>query len=237
MPHGTTAADQPATRQAEDERRSRLARAAAALAVLVAVVIVAVLLFTGGGGYTVTAEFLNAGQLVNGNEVDIGGRPVGTVSDISLDDNGRALVKMELTDHTPLHEGTTAVIRVTSLSGIANRYVAIEPGPNSAAKIRDGGRIAAGQDHGAGGARPAVQHARPQDPRGAPADHQGVGSAVRRARRAGQRRAALPQPRALHVVPPHARAGHRPDGVPALRDRHLAHGGRAGRSGAPTWPP
>lgn len=143
MPQGTTTTDTPTAQEAAQERRSRLARALAALAVLAAVLIVAFILFISGGGYTVSAVFPNAGQLVKGNQVDIGGRPVGTIQDISLADNGGALVKMELTEHTPLHQGTSAVIRVTSLSGIANRYVAIEPGPNSAAKIRDGGQIPA----------------------------------------------------------------------------------------------
>ncbi|HEX8075394.1 MAG TPA: MlaD family protein [Thermoleophilaceae bacterium] len=138
-PDATT--DRPTAPTAADEPRSRLARAAAALAVLAAVAIAAVILFTGGSGYEVTAVFPNAGQLVKGNDVDIGGRPVGSVNDISLDDNGRALVRMKLSEHTPLHDGTTAVIRVTSLSGIANRYVAIAPGPNSADEIPEGGRI------------------------------------------------------------------------------------------------
>ena len=31
--------------------------------------------------------------------------------------------------HAPLHEGTTALIRATSLSGVANRYIALTPGP------------------------------------------------------------------------------------------------------------
>jgi phospholipid/cholesterol/gamma-HCH transport system substrate-binding protein len=44
---------------------------------------------------------------------------------------------------TPLHYGTKAVIRSTSLAGIANRYVAIFPGPNNAPKIADGDEIPA----------------------------------------------------------------------------------------------
>ena len=43
----------------------------------------------------------------------------------------------------PLHEGTTATIRATSLSGIANRYVSLKPGPNNADEIADGGQIGA----------------------------------------------------------------------------------------------
>ena len=34
-----------------------------------------------------------------------------------------------ITVDEPLHEGTTAIVRATSLSGIANRYVSLAPGP------------------------------------------------------------------------------------------------------------
>ena len=86
--------------------------------------------------YTVYATFQNAGQLVNGNQVEVGGRPIGTISDIELTDDGRARVKMELDDYTPLHVGTRATIRANSLSGIAGRYIALDLGPNSAAGDR-----------------------------------------------------------------------------------------------------
>ena len=46
-------------------------------------------------------------------------------------------------DFAPLHAGTTATIRATSLSGIANRYVSLKPGPNSDDEIDDGGQIGA----------------------------------------------------------------------------------------------
>jgi phospholipid/cholesterol/gamma-HCH transport system substrate-binding protein len=46
---------------------------------------------------------------------------------------------MEVDDQVaPLHEGTTATIRASSLSGIANRYVSLKPGPNSGPEIGDG---------------------------------------------------------------------------------------------------
>ena len=48
----------------------------------------------------------------------------------------------------PLHEGTTATIRATSLSGIANRYVSLEPGPNDARRrSMRAGRPAGRRDH------------------------------------------------------------------------------------------
>src|SRR5881392_3867282 len=50
----------------------------------------------GGGGYTVKAHFLNAGQLVKGNQVEIGGTSVGTVDDIALTADGQAVVTMSI---------------------------------------------------------------------------------------------------------------------------------------------
>ena len=108
------------------------------------VVLVALMLFGSSGGYTLTAVFENGGQLVKGNQVHIGGRAVGTIDSIELNDRAQAVVKMKVTEDglTPLHRGTQATIRATSLSGIANRYVELAPGPNSAPEIEDGGRIA-----------------------------------------------------------------------------------------------
>src|SRR3982750_4210769 len=116
-----------------------LPRVAAVAVVLAAVVVVALLLFTGGSSYTVKVQFQNAGQLVKGNQVQVGGRPIGTIKKISLTDDGPA----QIDDSKPLHEGTTATIRSTSLSGIANRYVALSLGPQNAPKIVSGGYIRA----------------------------------------------------------------------------------------------
>ena len=63
-------------------------RALAAVLVLLAVIAVAILLFRGDGGYRVTAEFVNAGQLVKGNEVKAGGVAVGSVKDIDVTQDG-----------------------------------------------------------------------------------------------------------------------------------------------------
>jgi phospholipid/cholesterol/gamma-HCH transport system substrate-binding protein len=75
--------------------------------------------------------------------VTVSGQQVGSVSDILLTDNGQAEIVLSLKKFAPLHVGTSAVIRSTSLSGIANRYVALSLGPNSAPKLPDGGVIAA----------------------------------------------------------------------------------------------
>jgi phospholipid/cholesterol/gamma-HCH transport system substrate-binding protein len=125
-----------------DERGSTVARVIAVAALVAAVALAALAMFGNGASYTVHAVFENAGQLVKGNEVRVGGQPIGTITDIQLDDSANAVVTMKIEDAlAPLHEGTSATIRATSLSGIANRYISLKPGPNSSRRIADGGRI------------------------------------------------------------------------------------------------
>lgn len=123
-----------------------LARGAAIGAIGAVVVVLAFVLFGGGGGgYKYHLIFQTAGQLVKGDEVQVGGRPVGTVDSISLTKDNRAQVDVTVEDGiAPLHRGTNATVRLTSLSGVANRYVQLDLGPNNAPKIPDNGTI--GQD-------------------------------------------------------------------------------------------
>jgi phospholipid/cholesterol/gamma-HCH transport system substrate-binding protein len=123
---------------------SAVGRVAAVLALIGAVIVVLLLVLGGGSSYTVTAEFANASQLVTGNNVDVAGVPVGSVKQISLSDDGQALVKLEISDsaYAPLPEGTHATVRSQSLSGIANRYVDLAlPTSPDGKEISDGGEI------------------------------------------------------------------------------------------------
>jgi phospholipid/cholesterol/gamma-HCH transport system substrate-binding protein len=110
-----------------------LARIAGFGALILGVVLVAMVLFGGDSGVTYKLLFQTGGQLVPGNQVLVGGQPIGTVDSISLTDDAQAQV--DITVDEPLHEGTTATVRATSLSGIANRYISIAPGPNSSPEI------------------------------------------------------------------------------------------------------
>lgn len=112
---------------------------AAAAALLVVVIVLAIVLLSGGGGHKYTLVFNNAGQLVPDNQVMVGGSPMGTVESIGLSDNDLAEVHVEVSQQ--LHEGTTAVIRATSLSGVANHYVSISPGPNSSPALEEGAEL------------------------------------------------------------------------------------------------
>ncbi|HEX7279730.1 MAG TPA: MlaD family protein [Solirubrobacterales bacterium] len=104
-----------------------------------AVIVLAYILFSGNGGHKYTLVFQNAGQLVPDNQVLIGGSPVGTVTSLGLTDDNLAEVNVEIDQE--LHEGSTAVIRATSLSGVANHYVSISPGPNSNDALDDGATL------------------------------------------------------------------------------------------------
>jgi phospholipid/cholesterol/gamma-HCH transport system substrate-binding protein len=118
------------------------ARAVAFGALAVAVVVVAVVLLSGGGGTRYELRFQNAGQLVKDNDVQVGGRRVGSVREIELTDGNQARVIVEVEpEFAPLHEGTRAVIRLTSLSGVANRYIALSLGPNNAPELEEGAVI------------------------------------------------------------------------------------------------
>ena len=123
---------------------SAIGRVAAVGAVIAAIVLVGLVLFGGGGlgGYKVKARFINAGQLVKGNPVQVGGVPIGSVKGIRITDNGEAEVELSIDgDHAPLRRGTRAEIRQFSQSGLANRYVDLSLPPNSDDKIPDGGVI------------------------------------------------------------------------------------------------
>jgi phospholipid/cholesterol/gamma-HCH transport system substrate-binding protein len=130
----------------QDDNPSIGRRALAIGAVVLAIVVAAVLLFVGDSGYRVTAEFINAGQLVNGNEVRVAGNTVGSVDQIDVGPDGRAEVSFTVEDdYAPLRRGTKAIIKQTSLSGIANRYIDLHLGPAGGEEIEDGGRIEADQ--------------------------------------------------------------------------------------------
>jgi phospholipid/cholesterol/gamma-HCH transport system substrate-binding protein len=129
------------------QKGSGIVRYAVAAAVVAAAVLVALVLFgAGSDSYTVKARFINASQLVNGNQVKTGGVPVGSVKDIRITADGQAEVTFDVdSNHAPLRRGTSASIRQLSLSGIANRYIDLQLGPQRGAPIPDGGTI--GVDH------------------------------------------------------------------------------------------
>ena len=118
-----------------------LARAAWLIAFVAAVAAVSILLLGRNHPYRVTADLVDAGQLVKGDGVRIGGADVGTVSDIELLKSGRARISLKLHGVGPLPRATALTIRLTSQSGSASRYVVLTPGDPDGPKIPNGGRI------------------------------------------------------------------------------------------------
>ncbi len=111
-------------------------------ALLAALIVLVVVLTTSGGGTTYKLVFQNAGQLVTGDQVQIGGVPAGSVKDIELTPSNAAEITISVDKpYAPLHEGTTAVIRSPSLSGVASRYISLTPGPNFKPKLRSGATL------------------------------------------------------------------------------------------------
>lgn len=125
---------------ASSESGSVLARVIALAALLAGVALVVVVLFGDGGGRQYKLIFETGGQLVPGNEVLVAGQKVGNIDSLELTDDGLAEVSINTED--PLPMGSTAQIRATSLSGIANRYISVQPGPSDE-DIPDGATIEA----------------------------------------------------------------------------------------------
>jgi phospholipid/cholesterol/gamma-HCH transport system substrate-binding protein len=109
--------------------------------VLVAVIVV---VRSGGGAHEYKLTFDNAGQLVNGDQLQVGGVPVGKIKAIDLTSDNRAQITVTVDEpYAPLHAGTTAEIRATSLSGVANRFIQLRLGANNTPEIPDGGSLGA----------------------------------------------------------------------------------------------
>jgi len=118
-------------------------RVAAVAAVAIAVVVVAVILLSGGTNYQVKLVFQDASQIVKGDQVEVAGNAVGSVSSIALTPNGQAQMTINISNpaYVPLHQGTEATVRLASLSGIANRYIDLRLGSAGAPKIPSGGVV------------------------------------------------------------------------------------------------
>ncbi len=122
----------------------------AAGALVVVVAAVAYIVFAGGGGASYKFELENDSQLVLGDQVEVGGVPVGSVTAIALTHNYRsALITIHIEGSlVPLHRGTTAQVRVPSLTTVAGRYVSLSPGPNNAPALPPGSTLPAGSSKG-----------------------------------------------------------------------------------------
>ncbi len=120
-----------------------------ALAALALVVATVVYLATRSSPYHYRFDFLDAGQLVNGDLVRIGGTPAGTVDAIRLTPNGQAEVDVSIDpSFGPLRAGTTATIRAQGLTSVASRYLDVSPAPSFSRALPENGVIPASQTSG-----------------------------------------------------------------------------------------
>ena len=121
-----------------------------AIAALVCASVAVVVLLSGGSDYRIHARFVDAGQLVKGGLVEVGGRRVGSIDDIRISDNGQADLTLSINDGaiTPLRRGTEARIRTVGLTGVANRFVELTPGPTTGAVIHSGETLTTSETQG-----------------------------------------------------------------------------------------
>jgi phospholipid/cholesterol/gamma-HCH transport system substrate-binding protein len=117
---------------------------AAVLGLLVGAVIVVVLL-SSGSSYTIHAHFEDAGGLVDGAQVRVGGVTIGTVTAIGLTQNSQADITISVADgrYMPLHRLTRASIRAVGQAGVTNHYVELTPGPPGEPSLPNGAALPA----------------------------------------------------------------------------------------------
>lgn len=115
----------PPVAQARFSPASRIA----VVAVVIAAAVLAYVL-TRPSDYSYRLDFHDAGQLVPGDLVRIGGVQAGTIKSLRLTDHGLAQVAISLDrSYGPLRDGTTAQIRSPGLGSVASRYIDISPAP------------------------------------------------------------------------------------------------------------
>ena len=154
------------------------------------------------------------------------GQPIGTVDDVTLTDDAQAEVTISV-DET-LHEGTTAVIRATSLSGIANRYVSIAPGPTTPRSSRTGATLTGDKTTSPVDLDQLFNTFRPRTRLGAAERHPGLRRDLRRPHRGAQQHLQVLRARAVDGPAPVRRADQRQPGAQPVPGPGLA-GARSDR--------
>jgi phospholipid/cholesterol/gamma-HCH transport system substrate-binding protein len=94
-------------------------------------------------GYRIELPLPDAGNLVQGSDVDIAGVKIGSVVGVHRAGN-RAVATLELqTKYAPIRSRATAIVRTKTLLGEA--YIELAPGLESAPPVPDGGQLASSQ--------------------------------------------------------------------------------------------
>jgi phospholipid/cholesterol/gamma-HCH transport system substrate-binding protein len=115
-----------------------------------------------------SAVFTDASRLATGDTVRVAGIRVGTVMDISLQDDRKVLVEFDADRDIKLTSGTNAAIRYLNLTG--DRYLDLIEGPGSTKLLAPGSRIPSDRTQPAldldlllSGLKPVVQGLNPED--------------------------------------------------------------------------
>ncbi|KMO67959.1 MCE family protein [Mycolicibacterium chlorophenolicum] len=85
------------------------------------------------------ATFTDASRLKAGQDVRIAGVPVGSVKDVTLNDDNTVDVAFNLSERYQLYTSTRAVVRYENLVG--DRYLEIVSGPGDLVKVPPGGTL------------------------------------------------------------------------------------------------
>lgn len=118
---------------------SRIVPALLGLALAAVAVIVIAGQFGGDDKYVVYAQFDDAGGILKNYNVKVGSVPAGKITEVTLDDQDRAIARLELdAGAAPIGEGATAKVRPVNLLG--EKYIDLDPG-DLAKPLRDGSTI------------------------------------------------------------------------------------------------
>ncbi|MEA2423723.1 MAG: phospholipid/cholesterol/gamma-HCH transport system substrate-binding protein [Thermoleophilaceae bacterium] len=129
----------PVVRSGIARRRRRML---ALGAVAVAVVALAFVLTSSGGSWQYRVVLQNAGLLVHGDIVRVGGVQAGTVDSLDLTPDGQAVITLSLDkQYAPLHAGTRATVRASGIATVTGRFVDISPGPSFRPALDEGAAI------------------------------------------------------------------------------------------------
>ena len=145
------------TRPEHHDRGSAASRVLAVGALVAVALLVTVLLLGGRQQPQVQAAVPDRRPAGQGQPGPDRGQP-GRLGRLDRPDRGQPGRGRRSASTRPLHEGTTAVIRATSLSGVANHYVSLTPGANNAPTLPDDAKLDRCLDDDARRPRPALRH-------------------------------------------------------------------------------
>jgi ABC-type transporter Mla subunit MlaD len=113
-------------------------------ALIAAAAVVMYLVMTSGGGHRFWVVVPAADNLVPGNRISAGTRPIGIVTSVEPVDRGRAArINIEIDDsrYWPLSTASRLALRFGGTVSFVNRYILLEPGSPGGATIPDGGEL------------------------------------------------------------------------------------------------